>query len=141
MAIWDQAKRLQENPTQGEKKAVPLFTKGENLKRESGRTVWSKDGLNYYYTAEKNWKKVYNDKDEFSDLCNKWEQWEPQDKSQKNPIRTNWRKNEVEQNATRGEDAVDEWWEAEHMGYTEETDNEPEFYWNDEVRRGTGSDD
>jgi hypothetical protein len=141
MAIWDQAKRLQENPTHGEKKAVPLFTKGENLKRESGRTVWSKDGLNYYYTAEKNWKKVYNDKDEFSDLCNKWEQWEPQDKSRKNPIRTNWRKNEVEQNATRGEDAVDEWWEAEHMGYTEETDNEPEFYWNDEVRRGIGTDD
>ena len=141
MAIWDQAKRLQENPTHGEKKAVPLFTKGENLKRESGRTVWSKDGLNYYYTAEKNWKKVYNDKDEFSDLCNKWEQWEPQDKSRKNPIRTNWRKNEVEQNATREEDAVDEWWEAEHMGYTEETDNEPEFYWNDEVRRGIGSDD
>ena len=27
------------------------------------------------------------------------------------------------------------------MGYTEETDDEPEFYWNDEVRRGTGSDD
>ena len=34
MAICDQAKRLQENPTHGEKKAVPLFTKGENLKRE-----------------------------------------------------------------------------------------------------------
>jgi hypothetical protein len=97
--------------------------------------------LNYYYTAEKNWKKVYNDKDEFSDLYNKWEQWEPQDKSQKNPIRTNWRKNEVEQNAMREEDAVDEWWEAENMGYTEETDDELEFYWNDEVRRGTGSDD
>jgi hypothetical protein len=47
----------------------------------------------------------------------------------------------VEQNATRGEDAVDEWWEAEHMGYTEETDIEPEFYWNDEVRRGIGTDD
>ena len=39
MAIWDQAKRLQ--------KAVPLFTKEENLKRESGKTVWSTDGLNY----------------------------------------------------------------------------------------------
>jgi hypothetical protein len=140
MAIWDQAKRLQENPTQGEKKAVPLFTKGENLKRESGRTVWSKEGLNYYYTAEKNWKKVYNDKDEFSDLCNKWEQWEPEDKSRKNPIRTNWRNNKVEQNTMMEEDAVEDWWEAENMGYTEETDDEPEFYWNDEVRRGTGSD-
>jgi hypothetical protein len=83
--------------------------------------------LNYYYTAEKNWKKVYNDKDEFSDLCNKWEQWEPQDKSRKNPIRTNWRKNEVEQNATREEDAVDEWWEAEHMGYTRRLIMSPSF--------------
>jgi hypothetical protein len=71
----------------------------------------------------------------------KWEQWEPHDKSRKNPIRTYWRENEVEQNAMREEDAVDEWWEAENMGYTEETDDEPEFYWNDEVRRGTGSDD
>jgi hypothetical protein len=104
MAIWDQAKRLQENPSHGEKKAVPLFTKGKNLKRESGKTVCSKDGLNYYYTAEKNWKKVYNDKDE----CNKWEQWGPEDKSWKNPIRTYWRENEVEQHDIREEDAVDE---------------------------------
>jgi hypothetical protein len=51
--MWDQARRLQENPTHGEKKAVPLFTKGENLKREIDKTVWIKDGLNYYYhTAE-----------------------------------------------------------------------------------------
>jgi hypothetical protein len=82
-------------------------------------------------------------KDEFLDLCHKWEQWEPQDKSWKNPItiRTNWREDEVEQNAMREEDAVDEWWEGENMGYTEETDDEPELYWNDEVRSGTGSDD
>jgi hypothetical protein len=78
-------------------------------------------------------------KDEFLDLCNKWEQWEPQDKSWKNLITI--RENEVEQNAMREEDAVDEWWAAENMGYTEETDDEPELYWNDEVRRGTGSDD
>jgi hypothetical protein len=116
-----------------------LFTKGENLKRESGRTVWSKEGLNYYYTAEKNWKKVYSDKDEFSELCNKWEQWEPDDKSRKNPVRTYWR-DEVEKNVIGEEDPVDEWWEAENMGYREESDDEPEFYWNNEIRNGTGSD-
>jgi hypothetical protein len=132
MSTWDQAKRLQENPTHGEKKAVPLFTKGENLKRESGRTVWSKEGLNYYYTAEKNWKNVYNDKDKFSDLCNKWEQWEPEDKSRKNPVRTYWR-DEVEKDDIGEEDPVDEWWEAENMGYTEESDDEPEFYWNNKI--------
>ena len=70
MAMWDQARRLQENPTHGEKKAMPLFTKGEGLKRESGQTVWNKDGLIYYYMAVRNWKQVYNDKDEFLDLCN-----------------------------------------------------------------------
>ena len=141
MAMWDQARRLQENPTHGEKKAMPLFTKGEGLKRESGQTVWNKDGLNFYYMAVRNWKQVYNDKDEFSDLCNKWEQWEPEDKSRKNPIRTYWRDNEKEKDDIREEDPVVEWWEAENMGYTEETDEEPEFYWNDEVRNGTGGDD
>jgi hypothetical protein len=71
-------------------KALPLFTKGEGRKRESGRTVWNNEGLNFYYTAEKNWKKVYNNKEE-SDMCNKWEQWEPEDKSRKKPVKTFWR--------------------------------------------------
>ncbi len=91
--------------------------------------------------AKRNWKQVYNDKDEFSNLCNKWEQWEPEDKSQKNPIRTYWRDNEKEKDDIREEDPVVERWEAENMGYTEETDEEPEFYWKDEVSNGTGGDD
>jgi hypothetical protein len=37
--MWNQAIRQQENPTQIERKAMPLFTKGEGRKRESGRTV------------------------------------------------------------------------------------------------------
>ncbi len=78
MAMWDQARRQQDNPThRGEKREMPLFTKGKGLKRESGKTVWSKDGLNFYYTAMRNWKEIYNDKDKFSELCNKWEKWEP----------------------------------------------------------------
>ena len=66
--MWEQGRRLQENPTRVEKKALPLFTKGEGLKRESGRTIWNNEGLNFYYTAERNWKKLYSDKDELSDL-------------------------------------------------------------------------
>ncbi len=120
---------------------MPLFTKGEGLKRESGQMAWNKDGLNFYYMAVRNWEQVYNDKGKFSDLCNKWEQWEPEDKSRKNPIRTYWRDNEKEKDDVREENLVVEWWEAENMGYTEETDEEPEFYWNDEVRNGTGGDD
>jgi hypothetical protein len=64
--MWEQGRRLQDNPTRVEKKALPLFTKGEGQKRESGRTIWNNEGLNFYYTAERNWKKVYSDKDELS---------------------------------------------------------------------------
>ena len=94
MGMWDQARRQQDNPTQEESKALPLFTKGEGRKRESGMTVWNNEGRNFYNTAKKNWKKVYNNKDELSNLCTKWEQWEPEDKSRKNPVRTYWRNNE-----------------------------------------------
>jgi hypothetical protein len=49
--MWDQAK----NPgTSPEKKARPLFSAGEGRKRESGVSVWNKEGLEFYYTAEKN---------------------------------------------------------------------------------------
>jgi hypothetical protein len=37
--MWDQAIRQQDNLTQVERKALPLFTKGEGRKRESGRRV------------------------------------------------------------------------------------------------------
>ena len=80
MKMWDQAKGQEDNPTERESKAQPLFTKGEGQKRESGMSVWSNEGLNFYYTAEKNWKNVYNDNDELSNMCNKWERWEPEDK-------------------------------------------------------------
>ena len=74
MKMWDQqAKRRQDNPTQRESKAHPLFTKGEGRKRESGMTVWNNEGLNFYYTTKMNWKNLYNDEDELSNLCNKWE--------------------------------------------------------------------
>ena len=129
MGMWDQTRRLKENPTHlVEKKIMPLFTKGEGLKRESGKTVWDKNGLNFYYTTEKNWKEVYSDKDGFSELCNKWEEWEPEKKSRKDPVRTFWREAEEEKNDTMEEALVDEWWERENMGYTDVTEKEPEFY-------------
>ena len=126
---------------QVEMKIMPMFTNGEGLKRESGKTVWDKNGLNFYYTAEKNWKAVYTNKDEFSEVCNKWEQWEPEQKSRKDPVRTFWRELEEEKlNDTTEEASVDEWWERENMGYTDVTEREPEFYWNSNVRKGTSED-
>jgi len=138
MGVWDQARRMDSrdrNSQGGEKKALPLFTKGEGQKRESGKTVWNNVGLNFYYTAEMNWKKVYNDKDEFSDLCNKWEQWEPEDKYKKNPVRTYWRRHEEQKDDIEQEEPL-EWWEEQHVGYLEEDDNEPLFEWSEEVIRG-----
>ena len=73
LEMWEQARRVQENPREVEKKALPLFTKGEVQKRDSGRMVWNNKGLKFYYTAKRNWKEVYNDKDDFLGLCNIWE--------------------------------------------------------------------
>ncbi len=55
--MWDQAKNPGTNP---EKKVRLLFNAGEGMKRESGISVWNKEGLEFYYTVEKNWKEVYN---------------------------------------------------------------------------------
>jgi hypothetical protein len=96
-------------------------------------------GTNYYYKAERNWRNVYNNKDELLDLCNKWEQWEPEDKSRKNPIRTYWWKNEEEIDDMMEEEPV-EWWEQQNLGYTEESDAEPDFYWDADVRDEIGGD-
>ncbi len=52
--VWEQARRVQENQRQLEKKALPLFTKGDCQKRESRRTEWNNKGLNFYYTVERN---------------------------------------------------------------------------------------
>jgi len=39
MGMWDQIRRLKDDPThQVEKKIMPMFTKGEGLKRESRKT-------------------------------------------------------------------------------------------------------
>ncbi len=141
LGMWEQARRQQDSRTRVESKALPLFTKGEGQKRESGKTVWNNDRLNFYYTAEKNWKPVYNDKDELSDLCNKWEQWEPDNKSRKNPVRTYWKRNEETKDDIE-EEEQNEWWEQEqNVGYYREDDDELDFYWDDDLKKGSGADD
>jgi hypothetical protein len=87
--MWDQTKKRKENPeARHEKRAKPLFSTGEGKRRESGKTVWNNDGLEFFYTAERNWTEVYNSKEQFSALINGWEIWEPNDKTKKDPIRT-----------------------------------------------------
>jgi hypothetical protein len=92
------------------------------------------DELNFYYTAKKNWKTVYNNKDELSDLCNKWEQWEPANKSRKNPVRTYWRRNEETKDDIE-EEEQNEWWEQEQNMEYREDDEEPNFYWDKDLKK------
>ncbi len=90
--IWVQTKiRLEYPEARHEKRAKPLFSTGEEKRRESGKTVWNNDGLEFFYTVKRNWMEVYNSKGQFSALVNGWEMWEPNNKTRKDPIRTKWR--------------------------------------------------
>jgi hypothetical protein len=91
--MWDQAKNPGSSP---KKKARLLFSVGEGRKRESGISVWNKEGLEFYYMVKKNWRDVYNSKKQFSVLINGWESWEPKDKSKKDALRTYWTKDKEE---------------------------------------------
>ncbi len=118
-AIWDQKKNLQKldsNEVLARKK--PLFTAGEGTKRVFGQSTWNKEGLQYFYTAETNWKEVYKSKEQMSVLVNGWERWEPEDdKTRKNLLRRmRWRGRE--DSPTTNEDEKG-WWENDD-GYSSE---------------------
>ena len=56
----------------------PLYTRGENMKREFGRTAWNDDGMKYYNDTLKVWKKMFsakNDNAYFSTLQGGWDEW------------------------------------------------------------------
>jgi hypothetical protein len=68
--VWDQDVRMVANPRGGgEKKLRPLFTSGKGKKRLSGKSVWMRDGLEYFYMAESTWKKIYMSKNFFPDYA------------------------------------------------------------------------
>jgi hypothetical protein len=73
-------------------------------KERVGKTVWNNAGLEFFYTAERNWTEVYSSKEQFSALVNGWEIWEPNDKTRKDPIRTKWRREEQDNNKKSGEE-------------------------------------
>jgi hypothetical protein len=68
--VWDQDVSMVANPHgSGEKKMRPLFTSGKGKKRLFRKRRWMRDGLEYFYMAESNWKKVYRSKKCFPRLC------------------------------------------------------------------------
>ncbi len=69
--MWDQTKKHKENPKARHKmRAKLLFSTGGGKRRESGKTVWNNDELEFFYTEERNWTEVYNSKEQFSALVN-----------------------------------------------------------------------
>ena len=141
--MWDQAKNPSTSP---EKKLKPLYSSGEGRKRESGISMWNKEGLAFYYTVEKNWKEIYNDKEQFSVLMNGWEVWEPKDKSKKDAVRTYWSLEEEEISSEKNVPQEKDWWEKEE-GYDTDSKVNTEFLWEEKTkqiikdRMGVGDED
>ena len=73
--VWDQDLRVAANPhvLGGEEKLRPIFTRGKGKKRVFGESVWTREGLEYFYMAEKHWKMVYTTKSIFSKFATEWE--------------------------------------------------------------------
>jgi len=106
------------NPsTSPEKKLKPLYSAGEGRKMESGISMWNKEGLAFYNTVEKNWKEIYNDKENFSVLIIGWETWEPRDKSKKDAIKTYWSLEEEKISSEKNVPQEKDWLEQEDEGY------------------------
>lgn len=54
----------------------PLFSAGEGKKREHGETMWSKEGIKYFNTAQKNWTEAYvKNSREYHILALYWKEW------------------------------------------------------------------
>ena len=77
--MWDQDIRMREsgrdemgNP---EKKMKPHFTSGGGQKRVQGKSLWNKEGMNYFRNAEREWIEIYDRKDDMKILYNGWEKW------------------------------------------------------------------
>ncbi len=92
--------------------------------------MWKKEELEFYYTVEKNWREMYNSKEQFSALINGWEKWEPKDKSKKDAIRTYWTRDEDEEKKMRSKKNSPQkkpWWEVEDEGYNLDLDLKAEY--------------
>jgi hypothetical protein len=123
----------------GEEKLCPIFTSGKGKKRVFGESVWTREGLEYFYTTEKHWKMVYTTKSIFSKFATEWEHWEPEDKTLKNTIRTHWLHDEeiyeIKKKRAKKGGEEKEWWDKDgEDGYTS-AHNHVDWEWDDTVMR------
>ncbi len=42
----------------GDEKMKPLFSKGEGQKQERGESLWNKEGLKFFRSAQEKWKET-----------------------------------------------------------------------------------
>ncbi len=77
--MWDQDIRMKElgDKAMGKqkKKMRPLFTQGDGQKQTKGESLWNKEGMRFFSSAEEKWKEIYNDQESMSVVYNKWEKW------------------------------------------------------------------
>ena len=70
-------------------------------------------------------------------MCNKWERWEPEDKSQKDPVRTYWRLHDEQKDDIEDvEEQNEPWWELKgNLGFGDESEGEPEICWDEDIKK------
>ncbi len=77
--IWDQDLRLSAagDAAMGSKetKIKPKFTGGKGQKRMKGKSLWNKEEMTFFKTAEKNWRRVYEDETLIQVLYQGWDLW------------------------------------------------------------------
>jgi hypothetical protein len=75
--IWDQDLRLSAagEAVLGNKetKVKPKFMGGKGQKRMKGKSLWNKEGMTYFKTGEKNWRRVYEDETWIQLLYEGWD--------------------------------------------------------------------
>jgi len=77
--MWDQDIRMREAGKDAmatrEKKMKAHFTSGSGQKRVQGKSLWNKEGMRYFRDAEREWKEIYDRKEDMKVLYNGWEKW------------------------------------------------------------------
>ena len=60
-----------------DKDAKMLFSAGENVKRDRGKSTWTKEGRIYFKTAENVWKRAYTSRgtEDYKKLRKHWNHW------------------------------------------------------------------
>jgi hypothetical protein len=58
-----------------QKKLKPVFTSGGGQKCHQGKSLWNKEGMRYFRSAEEKWKEIYGSEEDMKILYNGWEEW------------------------------------------------------------------